>query len=122
MQWSIYNCTPNGSIELSTKNNYIDANAGEIFIPARMLIYGVYEFRITIRMSIDGRLVTIQSAFVRINPSGITANLVQFGTSSVTSGEEKDLILDPGVYSINPDENSFNASVSQSIDRSMVFF
>jgi len=122
MQWSIYNCTPNGSIELSTKNNNIEANTGEIFIPARMLIYGVYEFRITIRMSIDGRLVTIQSAFVRINPSGITANLVQFGTSSVTSGEEKDLILDPGVYSINPDENSFNASVSQSIDRSMVFF
>jgi hypothetical protein len=57
-------------------------------------------------------LFTSISAFVKINPSGITANLVQFGTSFVTSGQERDLILDPGVYSINPDESTFNASVS----------
>ena len=55
------------------------------------------------------------SAFVKINPSGITANLVQYGTSVVTSGQNQDLTLDPGYYSINPDDNSFNASVGHRI-------
>jgi hypothetical protein len=55
---------------------------------------------------------TVTSAFVQINPSGITANLVQFGTSLVTGGQQQDLILNPGIHSINPDESTFNASVN----------
>ena len=39
-------------------------------------------------------------------------NLVQLGTSMITNGHEKDLKLDPGTFSVNPDENSFNGSVS----------
>jgi hypothetical protein len=30
----------------------------------------------------------------------------------ITSGFENDLKLDPGTYSVDPDENSFNSSVS----------
>jgi hypothetical protein len=55
------------------------------------------------------------SAYVQINPSGITANLVQFGTSMITRGHEQDLTLDPGRFSEDLDENTFNSSVS--IDR-----
>jgi hypothetical protein len=55
------------------------------------------------------------SAFVSITQSGITANLVPLGTSIVSSGSEKDLLLDPGNYSIDPDATTFNASVSNSI-------
>ena len=43
---------------------------------------------------------------------GNTANLVQLGTSMITSGHQQDLKLDPGTYSINPDENTFDTSVS----------
>jgi hypothetical protein len=57
-------------------------------------------------------LKTLSSIFVEITPSGITANLIQYGTSMVTSGHEQDLKLDPGTYSVDPDENVFNASVS----------
>jgi len=30
----------------------------------------------------------------------------------ITTGYEQDLNFDPGTYSVDPDENSFNASVS----------
>jgi len=57
-------------------------------------------------------LKTSSSIYVEITPSGITANLIQYGTSMVTSGNQQDLKLDPGTYSVDPDENVFNASVS----------
>jgi len=57
-------------------------------------------------------LTTSSFVYVQIIPSDITANLVQLGTSMITSGYEQDLNFDPGTYSVDPDENSFNASVS----------
>ena len=54
------------------------------------------------------------SAYVKITPSGITANLIQYGTSTITLGYEQDLILDPGTYSVDLDGTAFNASVSVS--------
>ncbi len=57
-------------------------------------------------------LKTSSYVYIQITPSGITANLVQLGTSMITSGHEKDLTLNPGAYSVDPDENYFNGSVS----------
>jgi hypothetical protein len=56
-------------------------------------------------------LKTSSSVYVQITPSVIIANLVQYGTSMITSGHEQDLELNPGRYSVDPDENIFNASV-----------
>ena len=47
-----------------------------------------------------------------ITPSGITANLVQLGTSMITRGNEQDLKLDPGTFSVDLDGYTFNATVS----------
>ncbi len=57
-------------------------------------------------------LISSSSAFVKITPSGITANLVQYGTSMITRGHEQDLLLDPGTYSVDLDTDTFNATVS----------
>jgi len=57
-------------------------------------------------------LTRSSSVYVEITRSGITANLVQYGTSMITIGHEQDLKLDSGRYSIDPDENVFNASVN----------
>ena len=57
-------------------------------------------------------LTSSVSAFVKITPSGITANLVQYGTSMITRGHEQDLTLDPGRYSVDLDGSAFNAKVS----------
>ncbi len=110
-KWSLFNCTPNCSIQANTDSS-INTTFSELYIPARTLIYGLYELRLVVTMHASRNLFASASAFVKINPSGITANLVRFGTSMVTSGQERDLILDPGVHSINPDESTFNASVS----------
>ena len=55
------------------------------------------------------------SAYVKITPSGITANLVPYGTSMITRGHQQDLYLDPGTYSADIDGNVFNASVSEQV-------
>ena len=120
-KWSIYNCTPNCSTRANIDAS-INTSFSEVYIPARTLVYGLYEFKLTVTMLAVPKMFARVSAFVKINPSGITANLVQFGTSMVTSGQERDLILDPGVFSINPDENTFNASVSVEICNSLSIF
>ncbi len=58
------------------------------------------------------QLSSSASAYVKITPSGITANLVQYGTSMITRGYQQDLLLDPGTFSVDPDATIFNASVS----------
>ena len=63
-------------------------------------------------MTSASKLTSSVSAYVKITPSGITANLVTYGTSMITRGHEQDLILDPGTYSVDLDGNLFNASVS----------
>ena len=68
--------------------------------------------KLTVTMLSMPQLTSSVSAYVKINPSGITANLIPLGTSVITSGQQKDLTLDPGSYSIDPDVEQFNASVS----------
>jgi hypothetical protein len=115
VKWSIFNCTPNCSIQANIDHS-INTTLTELFIPARTLTYGVYEMQLTVVMTASSNMVSSNSSYVEINPSGITANLVKFGTSLVSSGQDRELILDPGTYSINPDEIApFNASVSVDI-------
>ncbi len=83
-----------------------------MYIPAKTLSYGIYELTLTVTMVDSPSLTTSSSIYVQITPSNILANLLQYGTSMITSGHEQDLKFDPGVYSVDPDENVFNASVS----------
>jgi hypothetical protein len=113
-QWTIINCTTICSSQIQT-NSLISTTFSELFIPARFLPYGIYKLSLTITMVSIPSLISSASVYVEITRSGITANLVQFGTSLITSSPENDLILDPGRYSVDPDSNTFNASVSYSI-------
>ena len=111
IQWTIYNCTSSCSNLLQIDPS-VSTTFSELFIPARTLDFGLYELKITVTMQAVPQLTSSASAFVRINPSGITANLVPLGTSIITSGHQKNLTLDPGAYSVDPDAQAFNASVS----------
>jgi len=111
-KWTVKNCTTSicsFEIELNEK---IVTTASELYIPARNLIYGTYELILTVTMVDLPNLKSTASAYVRITATGITANPVQLGTSMVTSGSQQDLELNPGAYSVDPDEDSFDASVS----------
>ena len=116
------NCNDSTSIQSQwiLKNNsnvipfdsQIETTFSELFIPARKLPFGTFELELIITLNKYPSLNHSSSVYVEITPSGITANLVQLGTSMITSGFEQDLKLDPGTYSINFDENTFDKDVS----------
>ena len=110
-QWIIRNCTSTCSYQIQLDQT-IPTTLNELNIPARTLPYGTYELQLTVTMKNFPWLTTSTYVYVQITPSGITANLVQLGTSMITSGYQQDLKLDPGSYSIDLDENTFNSSVS----------
>ena len=99
-------CSQNMSIDPSIATGF-----SELYVPSRTLPYGVYQFQLTVTMKDMSHLSTSASAYVEVTPSGITANLVMYGTSMITSGYDQKLTLDPGSYSIDLDGNVLNRSV-----------
>ena len=89
----------------------IVTSLAELFIPGRILPFDLYEFQLVIQSISSPNLNISSSAYAKINPSGITANVVPLGTSMITRGFKQDLLLDPGSYSVDPDEPIFNSSV-----------
>jgi hypothetical protein len=110
-QWTITNCTSICSTPIATDHTIVTTFA-EIYIPSRTLPYGTYQFKLTVTMASTTSLTSSISAYVKITPSGITANLVPYGTSMITRGHEQDITFKPGSYSTDLDGNVFNASVS----------
>ncbi|CAF1599303.1 unnamed protein product, partial [Adineta ricciae] len=108
-QWTIKNCTSSCSQQISADPNIITTFT-ELFVPARTLPYGLYEFNLTITMLNMTNVSASSVVYVQITPSGITANLVQYGTSMITHGTGQNLQLDPGNYSIDADGAIFDAS------------
>jgi len=82
----------------------------ELYIPSNTLQYGVYELELRVTTKDNSSLTSSSSVYVEISPSGVTANLVPLGTSVVTSGDQQNLILNPGNYSKDPDGFEFNSS------------
>ena len=116
VQWTVSNCTSVcSSVPLPLPPSIVTTTS-ELYVPARILQYGTYELKISVAMAAAPHLISKASAYATINPSGITANLVQFGTSMITRGHEQDLLLDPGSYSADPDALTLNASVSTYVD------
>lgn len=111
-QWSIINCTSTCSNIIQYSSSQIITTTSELYVPARILDFGRYQLKLTVTMIAMPQFTTSVSAYIGINPTGITANLVPLGTSIISSGRDKDLTLDPGSYSVDPDAFSFNASVS----------
>lgn len=111
-KWTINNCTSE-CLCLHDTDPRIMTNLSEIFIPARSLSYGLYELNLRVKTNVSTNLRASESAFVRINPSGVTANLLQSAVLRVTQGYNQDLILGPGKYSVYHDYDRFEASVSR---------
>ncbi len=110
-QWTIKNCTSICSSKIHLDPTII-TTFSELYIPSRTLPYGIYQLTLNVTMVQFPSLKTSSPVYVQITPSGITANLVQYGTSMITSGHEQDLKLDPGTYSVDPDASVFNATVN----------
>jgi hypothetical protein len=111
-KWIIYSCLLNCSSKTLLDLPEIETTYGELFIPSLMLSYGLYEFELTVSVSISSNLIESKSLFVQIISSDIEPNLIPYETSIITIGYEQDLKLDPGSFSIDPDQYSFDRNVS----------
>ncbi|CAF4191891.1 unnamed protein product, partial [Adineta steineri] len=109
-KWTIKNCTSTSCSFAIVLNEKIRTTFSELYIPSRSLDYGVYQLTLTVTMIDSANLKSSSSVYVRITATGITANLVQLGTSMITRGDQQDLLLDPGTFSVDPDENTFDAT------------
>jgi hypothetical protein len=111
-QWAIKNCSAFSCSHRISPDPTIITTLSELYVPGRSLPYGLYELELTVTMAQIPSLSSSLSVYVRINPSGISANLIQYGTSMITQGDQQDLQFNPGSYSLDPDDDDFNASVS----------
>ncbi|CAF3078194.1 unnamed protein product [Rotaria socialis] len=111
--WTIANCT-GGCSSWKPLPASIVKRSNELLVRARALEYGLYAFNLTVTIVETTPIRKSEITYVMVNPSGITANLIKLGTSMVTHGFQHDLILDPGQYSGDPDDENdkLNATVS----------
>lgn len=111
-QWSITNCTAECSSSIPLSESILKSK-NELFVPARILPYARYELKFTLMAYEFPTSPISKTTYIRIDPSGITANLVPLGTSMITHGHRQSLTMKPGEYSVDPNTNSFNKTVSQ---------
>ena len=113
IQWTITNCSSQPCVAIPIQlPQSLQTTAAELFIPARTLDYGTYRLQITVSMVAAPQLISVASTYVQIIPSSITPNIMPFGTSMIVHGRSRDLLLDPGTYSVDPDALTFDPSVS----------
>ncbi|CAF1313923.1 unnamed protein product [Adineta ricciae] len=110
IKWTVTNCTSICSSSLTPLPQTLITTSTEFSIPAKTLTYGTYQFTLTVAMIAAPLLSSSASVYVKIIPSGITPNLIQFGTSMITRGYQQQLTLDPGSFSVDPDSLAFNAT------------
>ena len=121
-QWTISNCSAiNCSRPISISKTII-TTFSELYIPARVLPYGIYELKLTVTMVVSSNLTTSASTYVEIVPSDIKINLVPYGMSMITRGYQQHLILNPGEYSLNIDGYNFDSRVIYIIEKYFISF
>ena len=112
IQWIITPCTPTCSSSALQLPSSIVTTLSELFLPARTLDYGTYQLTLTVSMTASPQSTSTATAYLKITPTPIIPNLMPFGTSMIAHGRSQDLLLDPGTNSVDPDADTFNATVS----------
>jgi hypothetical protein len=113
-QWSIETCL--NSIcsirEQFESSSSLQTTLSELFVPSNTLKYGIYQMTLTVKMINSPQLITSSIIYVKIIPSPIQVQLIQFDPSIIIQGNQQTLILNPGRFSIDPDESYFNSTVN----------
>ncbi|CAF4665152.1 unnamed protein product [Rotaria sp. Silwood1] len=110
IQWTIYACRPLCSFQIEIDPSVAIMTLSELFLPSRSLHYGIYMVKLTVTMQVLPQLTSSEVTYISIIPSPITVNLIRFGSSMISIGRNQTLILDPGSFSIDPDEVIFDAN------------
>ena len=82
------------------------------FVGAFTLPIGLHHFTLTIRTASSLLPSASGSAFVQMIAADVAASPMYFGRSMISNAHDVDLNLDPGRFSIDPEQTTFDASVS----------
>ena len=63
-------------------------------------------------MAAAPQFTSVATVYVKITPSVINANLIRYGTSMITRGQDQNLTFDLGSFSVDLNEDTFSAEVS----------
>jgi hypothetical protein len=112
-QWTIEAClNPLCSIQEQLTQSLPSMALSELYISGQTLQYGLYRMNLTVTMQAAPQWISSAITYVKIIPSPITVRLVQFGPAMITRGQQQILTLDPGRFSIDPDEANFSSNVN----------
>jgi hypothetical protein len=111
-EWIISNCTLNCSI-LNKFNEEIKTTLNEIYFPSKILTFGIYEFKLILNLtiSLNSSLYSKSIRIEIVRSENLIVNLIEFGTSEITLGENQQVLLEPGKYSLHDDGNEFIENV-----------
>ncbi len=77
-----------------------------------MLTYGTYQFKLTVNIIASSNFTSSASINVKIIRSEkVIVNLIEYGTSLITLGQNQELLLEPGKYSVDDDGNKLIENV-----------
>ena len=110
-EWIITSCNRSVCSLVLDLPGKVNRRLSELYIPSRTLAVGVYQLTLHVQLMDRPSVRASSSIYVQVLPSDIVANLFQLGTSLVTQGSAQELLLNPGRYSVDPDEDAFDASV-----------
>ena len=109
-QWTILTC-PSLCSNQTQFNQPIDISTNNLFIPARTLSNGIYEFKVTVSMIDYPAYTSTSSIYIEIGSFTLITNLVSFGASMITHHHQDNLTFDPGTFSFNLNPIPFNKTV-----------
>lgn len=83
----------------------------ELFVPSKSFDYGLYQLKLTVQMYKMRELISSSITYVEILRSPIEVNLVEYRQKTIIRKQNQTFILDPGRFSIDYDQTSFNSTV-----------
>ncbi|UJR10866.1 hypothetical protein I4U23_015053 [Adineta vaga] len=110
-QWIIDKCLDSScTLKRPIQISSLQLTLAELFIPSKTLDYGTYQMTLIARMNAPIELISTAVTYIEIVSSPIQVQLIQFGPSMIILGQQQPLILNPGRFSIDPDQSHFNST------------
>lgn len=111
--WTLFSCSTTCSNQLFLN---LPSNK-ELFIRSQTLGIGIYQCQLTVMIIINSSMFSsVESIYLEIVDSNIVTKLIEIDQSIIKHDSRKDLVLNPGEYSFDPDRITFNSHVSFAIN------
>ena len=113
-QWAISKCL-NSSCSMTQpfqSSSSLQLILSQLYIPSKTFPYGLYQIKFTVQMAFLPNIISSVITYVEISLSPIQVKLIEYDSTVIMQKQQQTFILDPGRFSIDPDQTYFNSTVS----------